>query len=137
MNGTRPLTLDIFDDPPQTSLAPKFQEVIEAVRDAIPDQFEEMRGIALRLAAKAGQEGFTVEDLRNACGGFGRYRRNLPGVVLGHLRSMHALCVVSREKASHPAAKGRWVNRFALNSEAIRVDEKPAQDRPSVPARTG
>jgi len=117
------LTLDTFQDPPSTSLDPRFQEVIEAVREKHPEDFLEMRQEALRLASERGSDGFTVDDLRTATGGFGRFGKNLPGVVLGHLRSKHAICVIGREKATHPAAKGRWVNRFSLNSEAIRVDE--------------
>ena len=48
---TRPLILDEYDDPPQTSLAPKFQEVIEASSD--DPQFLKMRQIALRLVRKS------------------------------------------------------------------------------------
>ena len=135
MNGTRPLTLDIFDDPPQTSLAPKFQEVIEASSD--DPQFLKMRQIALRLAAYKGAVGFTVEDLRAACQGFGAYRKNMPGIVLGSLRSRHALCVIDREKSTHPGGNGRWINRFKLNGEAIRVDDSgTGSGRPPARART-
>jgi hypothetical protein len=122
---SRSLTLDQYADPPNRSQDPRFLEVQQAVREAHPGDFLEMRGIALRLAADSGKGGFTVEDLRKACEGFGRYGKNLPGVVLGHLRSKHALCVIGRQKATHPAAKGRWINRFKLNSEAIEVDEGP------------
>jgi hypothetical protein len=119
----RALTLDTYADPPRTSLAPEFQSVINAVREARPDDFLELRAIALRLAAKAGQGGFTVEDLRIEASGFQRFTKNMPGVVLGHLRSKHALCVIGREKSTHRAGKGRWVNRFMLNGDAIMVDE--------------
>jgi hypothetical protein len=123
MSGSRTLTLDVFEDPPHRSQEPAFLEVQDAMREAHEPEFLELRGIALRIAAESGGEGFTVDELMDAAGGRGRYPKNLPGVVLGNLRSKHAICVISREKATHPAAKGRWVNRFKLNSEAIRVDE--------------
>jgi hypothetical protein len=123
MSSTRPLTLDVYEDPPHRSQEPAFLEAQEAMREAHEPAFLELRGIALRIAAERGSEGFTVDELMDAAGGRGRYPKNLPGVVLGNLRSKHAICVMGREKAKHPAAKGRWVNRFKLNSEAIRVDE--------------
>ena len=117
--NSRPLTLEFFEDPPTRSLAPEFAEVIDAHSD--DPQFLELREIAKRIAVDRGDLGFTVEDLRAECHGFGAYRRNLPGIVLGSLRSMHAICVIGREKATHPGARGRWVNRFKLNPEALRL----------------
>jgi hypothetical protein len=120
MVGTRSLTLDIFEDPPSRSQAPEFKEVINSHAD--DPAFLELREIAKRLAVDRGDRGFTVEDLRAECHGFGAYRRNLPGIVLGSLRSMHAICVIGRERSTHPAGRGRWVNRFKLNGEALRID---------------
>jgi len=123
MSTGRPLTLDRYLDPPSSSIAPRFQEVIEAVREAHSEAFLEMRRIALRLAAESGKDGFSADTLRAACDGFRGTPRCLPGVVPGHLRSKHALCVVGRIKGTSPKGKSRWINVFALNSEAIEVDE--------------
>lgn len=121
--ATRSITLDQYDDPPERSQDPKFIEVQEAFRERHEEKFVYVRQIALRLGAERGKAGFTADDLMDAAGGRAGYPRNLPGIVLGNLRSRHAICVVGREKSHHPAAKGRWQNRFALNSEALRVDD--------------
>ncbi len=121
-HSTRPLFLDAYLDPPSRSQAESFQRVQAGMRQKHPEKFEALRDIALRLAASVGDRGFTADELMQAAGGRKLYPRNLPGVVLGNLRSMHALCVVGREKSRHPERKGAWGNRFALNGAAIRVD---------------
>jgi hypothetical protein len=118
--GTR-LTLDSFVDPPSSSLAPEFQEVVKANLDD-PD-FLELRAITLRVAVVRGDRGFTVEDVREAAGGLAHYRKNLPGIVCGSLRSGKKLRVIGRVKGSHRAGKGRWINVFMLNPDAIHIED--------------
>ncbi|MGA7861661.1 MAG: hypothetical protein WCB19_07370 [Thermoplasmata archaeon] len=117
------LTIDTYLDPPRKSLDPAFQETIAAVRRYVPEQFELLRKVALRLAAERGDRGFTAEDMLDQAGGRDKFRRCMPGVVLGSLRAIHALCVVGRVKSKHPEAKGRWLNVFSLNADAIQVSE--------------
>lgn len=120
--STRPITLEVYADPPNRSLDPAFQRVIVGSRAKHPEKFNELRDIAVRLAAQRGSVGFTSEDLMEEAGGRDRFPRNMPGIVLGNLRAMHAICTIGRVKSSHPKAKGRWVNVFALNGGALRVD---------------
>ena len=124
--SSRPLTLDQYADPPNRSQDPAFVELHEPrseYRAAHMEKFNLLRSTALRLATENGNDGFTAEDVLDEAGGRKNFPRNLIGVVIGNLRSRHAICVIGRVKSEHPEAKGRWVNRFMLNSESIRVDE--------------
>jgi hypothetical protein len=116
------ITLDSFVDPPSTSLAPEFQKVITA-NLGDPD-FLELRAITLRVAVARGDRGFTVEDVREAAGGLGHYRKNLPGIVCGSLRSGKKLRVIGRVKSTHRAGKGRWINIFMLNPDSIHIEDE-------------
>jgi hypothetical protein len=129
--AARVVTLEQYDDPPERSQEPEFQAVQAAMRQKYSHKFNELRTIAVMVAGDAGDRGFTVEDLMDRAGGRQKYPKNLPGVVIGNLRSQHVLCVMSREKAEHPEAKGRWINRFKLNSGALRVqDPVPRAEMP-------
>lgn len=55
---------------------------------------------------------FTAEDLV-APVGRDTLPPNLIGAFLGAHRAAGRIRVVGREKSRHPAAKGRWINRFA------------------------
>ena len=124
--SARSLTLDQYQDPPNRSQDPAFLELQKKegeYRRSHEPNFLLLRSTFLRLAAENGKEGTTAEDVLEAAGGRSNFPKNLIGVVTGHLRLTHAICVIGRRKSEHPEAKGRWVNRFMLNSEAIRVDE--------------
>ena len=116
------VTLESFVDPPSTSLAPEFQAVVRANLDD-PD-FLELRAITMRVAIARGDRGFTVEDVREAAGGLAHYRKNLPGIVCGSLRSGKKLRVIGRVKSTHRAGKGRWINIFMLNPDAIHIEDE-------------
>ncbi len=117
----RPLTFYAHDDPPRTSQDPEFREVQAAYTAHHPLAVAELKRIALRLAAERGAPGFTAEDVLDAAGGREGFEPHAIGVALGSLRAHHALCVVGRRKGRSPAGKGRWVNVFALNADALEM----------------
>ena len=123
MNGAhlRQLTIRDYEDPPATSQDPAFTRVQEGSYAKHPAEAALLERVALRLAAESGREGFTAEDVLDEAGGREHFPKNLIGAVIGHLRSRHAICKVGREKGRSPYGKGRWVNRFALNGDAIEV----------------
>jgi hypothetical protein len=130
MQRTLPLTLDRWDDPPRTSQSPRFLEVQAAVKNRDPARFDALQRMALRLAAERGDRGFSVNDLRRVPGWEAqttglrtRLARNLPGIVIGSLRSKHAICLIDRVKCAHPDGRGRWVGVYRLNGEAIKVSD--------------
>lgn len=118
--NTRPLTLDIYNDPPSRSQTESFKRVEAGMKAKYGPQFETLTRVALRLAAERGR--FTSEEVLEEAGGRLAYPRNLIGAVIGALRSRHAICVIDRVKTKHREAKGRWISVFRINSEAIRVD---------------
>lgn len=121
----RQLTFAEYDDPPYRSQSPEFEAVRAGMERRYPAETALLLRVTLRLAAESGAAGFTSEDVLDAAGGRNLFPRNLIGAVLGTLRAHHSICVMGREKARHPAAKGRWVNRFKLNAEALEVPRDP------------
>lgn len=113
---------DPYDDPPERSQEEAFLRVQAGMRAKHPVEFGTLLTAAIRLAAARGEEGFTAGEVLAKAGGRDRYPRNLIGAVLGSLRSRHSLHVIGREKGDSPHGKGRWVNRFALNGDAICAD---------------
>lgn len=118
--NTRPLTLEHYNDPPNRSQTESFKRVEVGMKVKYSLQFELLQRVALRLAAERGR--FTAEEVLEQAGGRAAFPRNLIGAVIGSLRSRHAICVIGRRKAEHREAKGRWINEFRINSEAIRVE---------------
>lgn len=115
------LTFHEYPDPPNRSQSPLFLRVQEGMYGKHPLESHELETVTLRLAAKRGEAGFTTSDVLEEAGGRDRFPPNLIGSVVGRLRSRHALCVIGRERGKSPKGKGRWVNRFALNGEALEV----------------
>jgi len=130
VSATRPLVLETYLDPPSRSQSPRFLAAQASVRDRHPEAFEALQRMALKLAGDRGDRGFSVNDLRAIPGWEEmttrlntRLARNLPGIVIGSLRTHHAICLMDRVKSAHPKGKGRWVGIYRLNTEAIRVEE--------------
>lgn len=117
----RQLTFHEYDDPPATSQSEAFRHVQEGMYAKHATQAALLQQTMLRLAAERGREGFTAREALEAAGGPEGFPRNLVGAVVGSLRSCHAICVVGRERGTSPRGKGRWVNRFALNGDALEV----------------
>lgn len=117
----RQLTFHEYPDPPETSQDPAFLRVQEGSYAKHPAEAALLERVALRLAAESGKDGFTAEDVLDEAGGRERFPKNLIGVVIGRLRNKHAICKVGREKGRSPYGRGRWVNRFALNGDALEV----------------
>lgn len=122
------VTLDSFipQEQPRRSLDPLFIEMSVAYTSRWPAETDALRRAIIRVGLEAGSDGFTAEEVLDAAGGRRKYPRNLIGAVIGNLRGrQHALILVDgREKSEHPEAKGRWVNRYRLNPDAIRVEER-------------
>jgi hypothetical protein len=130
---TRPhgltVTLESFipEEQPMRSLDPEFVEMSTLFLAKYPKEREELLRALIRVGTAAGEAGFLAEDVLEAApGGRKAYPRNLIGSVIGNLRGRkHALILVDgRAPSEHPAAKKRWVNRYRLNPDAIRVDEE-------------
>jgi hypothetical protein len=120
------VSLDSFipEEQPKRSLDPEFIEMSTLFTAKYPRETEELRRALIRVGTEAGEAGFTAEDVLEAApGGRKAYPRNLIGSVIGNLRGRkHALILVDgRVPSEHPAAKKRWINRYRLNPDAIRV----------------
>ncbi len=74
---------------------------------------------------------FTAEDVLAAAGGRDLFPQNAIGCVLGRLRRQHRLRVVGRTKATHPAARGRWIKLFELSPSPRSDGERPAVCHPA------
>lgn len=123
---TRQITFDTYLDPPSRSQDESFVAVQRSLAARDPEHVAALQRIVLRLAAQRGDRGFTSDDVRDEPGWEEvasvtriKARRNLPGIVIGSLRSHHSLCVMGREKSRRPEGRGRWVNRYKINAGAI------------------
>ena len=141
-------TLDSFLDPPRTSQEPEFLEVQSAVRAQDRDRYDRIAATILRLALEAGpvrraedgslEGGVTADDIMDVVDPSRRLPHHLIGCVIGTLRSTHRIRVglsgAAREKARHPEAKGRWVNRYELQLDALAEPPAPLAVRGEVTA---
>lgn len=119
----QPLTFYARDDPPSRSQTPEFLEVQAAYTARHPLAVHEFKRIAIALAVERGDRGFTADDVRERAQALGLdgYEEHTPGIALGALRSHRAIRVMGREKGRSALGKGRWINRFKLNADAIEV----------------
>ena len=120
---TPQLTILDYLDPPHRSQTEAFLRVQRGSYAKHPEKSALLERVALRLAAERGDRGFTAEDVLDGAGGREHFPRNLIGSVIGRLRSGHLICVIGRVKGRSPKGKGRWVNSFKINGDALRVAE--------------
>jgi hypothetical protein len=132
-------TLDAYLDPPRSSQDPEFLEVQRAVRDMDRERYDRIAGLILRMALEAGpvrrledgslEGGITADDIMEVADPSRRLPHHLIGCIIGTLRSTHRIRVglggTAREKARHPEAKGRWLNRYELQAEALGAPPAP------------
>lgn len=150
-------SLDDYLDPPTRSQDPEFVSVQVNVRVRNPEVYDRLSETVLRLALEGGpvrQEvvqafqgdgsstfehrftgGVTADDVMDEADPLRRLPSYLIGCVIGTLRSRHRIRVgcggAARDKARHPAAKGRWINRYELTVEALRDPPEITRGAPS------
>ncbi len=103
------VTLDRWSQDPTFSAAQK------TVRRRWPEQWATVEFELREAAQELGT--FSAEDVLDRVGRLS-IPPNLIGAVLGSWRARGALRAVGRERSRHPAARGRWINRFELVTEA-------------------
>ena len=134
-------TLDAYLDPPRTSQEGEFLSVQQAVRAQDRERYDRIAATILRLALEAGpvqrcedgslEGGITADDVMDVIDPSRRLPHHLIGCVIGTLRSTHRIHVglggAAREKARHPEAKGRWLNRYELQLDALAAPPPPLE----------
>lgn len=99
------LSLDDFDQ------APAFREVQVGLRRKWPEQWKTIEHELRLTALELGE--FTADDVMDRVGR-PSVPMNLIGALLGSYSARGFIRVVGRQKARHPEAKGRFVNRFTF-----------------------